>query len=126
MWGIDALLAIDAGEVAKLDTRGQPSFLQPLHEAVHVCYVSTLDHHAWCNIQSFRIAYGAVIFPSFASCVIRVLLHAIWVKAGKTLKLPFKATAIVAAREDLLAGVVHQGDAVSRSAHLLESWYHRR
>jgi len=31
MRGINALLAVDAGEIAKLNTRGQPSFLQSLH-----------------------------------------------------------------------------------------------
>jgi hypothetical protein len=42
MRGVNALLAVDAGEVAKFNTRGQPSFLQSLHQAVHVSYVSTL------------------------------------------------------------------------------------
>jgi hypothetical protein len=47
------------------------------------------------------------------------------VKAGKALELPSETTAIVAASEDLLARVIHQVDAVSRAAHLLEGMYHR-
>jgi hypothetical protein len=92
---------------------------------VHVRNVSALDHYTWCYVQSFRIANCAVVFAIFASRGIRVLLDAIWVKAGKTFELPSEATAIVAASEDLLAGIVHQGDAVRRAAHLLECRSHR-
>lgn len=123
--GINALIAVDAPEVAKLNTRTQPSFLQSLHQAVHVSYVSTLDHDTWCYIQSFRIANRAVVIPSFASCGIRILLNAIWVKAGKTFELASETTAIVAASEDFLTGIVHQVDAVSGATHFLEGRHHR-
>jgi hypothetical protein len=74
--------------------------------------MSALDHYTWCCIQSFRIANRAVVIAIFASCGIWVLLYAIWVKAGKTLELPFETTAIVATIEDLFAGIIHQGKAV--------------
>ena len=126
MRGVNALLAVDAVEVAKLNTRGQPSFLQSLHQAVHVSYVSTLDHDTWCNIKTINVANRAVVIPSFASRGFRVLRHTIWVKAGKTFEFPSETTAIVAACEDFLAGIVHQVDAVSGAANLLEGRHHRR
>lgn len=82
--------------------------------------MSALDHYTWSCIQSISIANRAVVLPSFASGGIRVLRHAIWVKAGNTFELPSEATAIVAAREDLIAGIVHQGNAVGRATHFLE------
>jgi hypothetical protein len=86
---------------------------------------SNLAHDTWCYIQSFRIANRAVVIPSFASRGIRILLNAILVKTGKTFELPSETTAIVAASEDFLAGIVHQVDAVSGAAHLLEGRHHR-
>jgi hypothetical protein len=46
------------------------------------------------------------------------------VKAGKTFEFPSETTAIVAACEDFLAGIVHQVDAVSGAANLLEGRHH--
>jgi hypothetical protein len=100
---IDALLAVDTGEVAKLNTRGHPSFLQSRHKAVDVGHVSALDHYTWCCIQTFSIANRAVFIAIFFSRGIWVLLHAIWVKTGKTFEFPSETTAIVAASEDFLA-----------------------
>ena len=87
--------------------------------------MSTLDHYTWCCIQTLSIANRTVVIASFTSGGIRILLDTIWVKAGKALELPSETTAIVAASEDLLARVIHQVDAVSRAAHLLEGRYHR-
>jgi len=121
---IDALLAVDTGEVAKLNTRGHPSFLQSRHKAVDVSHVSALDHYTWCCIQTFSIANRAVVIAIFASRGIRVLPNTIWVKAGKTFKFPSETTAIVAACEDILAGIVHQGNAVRRAAYFFECRSH--
>ena len=88
--------------------------------------VSALDLYTWCYIQTLGIANRTVVFARFASGGIRrIFLDTIWVKTGKALDLPSETTAIVAASENLLARVVHQVDAVSRAAHLLEGRYHR-
>ena len=88
--------------------------------------MSALDHHTWSYIQNFSIAIWAVVIPSFTSRGFLVILYAIWVKTGKTIEFPSETTAIVAACEDFLAGIVHQVDAVSGAANLLEGRHHRR
>ena len=87
--------------------------------------VATVKMHARFLADRGRIANGAeIVLINVWPLVKRHLLNALRLQARHALGLASYSSAWMAAREHLVAGLLHEGEAIAFSANVAEGWLH--
>ena len=87
----------------------------------------TIEPYRWFLTNSGAEANGAeVVNVTLGPDVLRHLLETLRPEAGQALGLAGHSTAVMAARQYLVTGLLHQLEALLLSANILEGWFHAR